>query len=70
MAEQEAVDALTAAVGQVSTDLASASATIQAELNTLKAEIAAGTPPNLEALTTAIDALDPAVQALGALKPA
>ena len=70
MSQQEAIDTLTAAVGQVSTDLATATSTIQTELNTLKSEIAAGNPPNLEALTTAIDALDPAVNALAALKPA
>jgi hypothetical protein len=66
MATQEQVDALTAAVGTVSADLATAKTTIQAEIDKL-----AGEHPqvNLEALTTAVDALDPAVQALDQLKP-
>ena len=69
LSTQEQVDALTTAVGQVSADLVTAKETIQAELNKLETEVAAGNPPNLTALTEAVAALDPAVNALDALQP-
>lgn len=66
MATQEQVDALTAAVSKVSGDLATAKTTIQAEIDRLAGEHPA---VNLEALTAAVNALDPAVQALDTLAP-
>lgn len=70
LSEQAEVDALTTQLGTVSADLATAQTTIQTELNELQTKITAGEPPNLEALKTAVAALDPAVQAVAALKPA
>jgi hypothetical protein len=67
MSEQEQVDALEAAVAKVADDLATATTTLQDELNTL-AEQNPGV--DLTALTAAIGNLDPAVEALAALKPA
>lgn len=66
MSEQEQVGALETAVTQVATDLAAARTTLQAELDALAA---ANPGVDLSRLTTAVEALDPAVQALVALKP-
>lgn len=70
LSETEAVNALEAAVAKVAEDLGTATSTIQTELNTLQEQITAGTPPDLTNLTTAVAALDPAVEVLAALKPA
>lgn len=67
MSEQEQVNTLETAVAQVATDLGTAQTTLQTELNELKA---ANPAVNLTKLTAAVDALDPSVQALAALKPA
>jgi predicted nucleic acid-binding Zn-ribbon protein len=69
MAEQENVAALETAVAQVATDLATAKGTLQTELNELQAKINEGQPVDLTKLTEAVNGLDPAVQALTALKP-
>lgn len=66
MSEQEQADALETAVTRVATDLATAQHTLQVELDALAA---ANTGVDLSKLTTAVAALDPAVQALAALKP-
>lgn len=63
---QAAIDALTAQSGQVASDLAAARVTLQAELDALAA---ANPALNLAGLQAAVSALDPSVQALGALKP-
>lgn len=66
MSTQADVDALTAAVNQVSTDVATAQTTLQAEID----KLAAANPAlDLSGLTAAVGALDPAVQALDALAP-
>ena len=44
MGEQEQVNALETAVGQVATDLATAQSTLQTELNELQAQVNAGQP--------------------------
>lgn len=67
--EQGQVDALTAQIGTVATDLTATSTKIQTELDALEAQIAAGVQPDLTALTAAVAPLDSAVQALGALAP-
>src|ERR1035438_7724860 len=64
--EQEQVSALEAAVAQVATDLATAQTTLQTELDQL---VIANPGVDLSKLTSAVGALDPAVQALAALKP-
>ena len=66
MATQEQVDALTASIAQVSQDLASSSAAIQAELDALKS---ANPSLDLSALEAAVAPLDDAVKAVGALTP-
>jgi hypothetical protein len=66
MSEQEQVGTLETAVAQVAADLATATSTLQTELN----EFAAANPGvDLTKVTAAVEALDPAVQALAALKP-
>lgn len=70
MSQQEQVDAVTAGLAAVGGKLTEAEATLQAELNTLKSEIAAGNPPNLSGLEAAASALTPEVEAVAALKPA
>jgi wobble nucleotide-excising tRNase len=69
MNENEQVTALETAVGKVAEDLATAKTTLQTELDELQTKINEGQPVDLTKLTAAVDALDPAVQALGALKP-
>jgi len=69
MSEQEQVGALETAVAKVGEDLATTRSTLQDELNTLQAQINAGEQPNLANLTAAVATLDPAVEALAALKP-
>jgi prefoldin subunit 5 len=66
MATQADVDALTAQIGTVSTDLAKAQTDIQAEIDALSQ---ANPALNLDALTAAVAQLDPAVQALDQVKP-
>ena len=66
MGTQADVDAITTAIGQVETDLKASSDAIQAELD----QLAAANPGvDLTALRSAVSGLDPAVQAIGALKP-
>lgn len=69
MAQQEEIDALVASVAAVAADLESDSTTLQAELNKLEEEKAAGQPLNLAGLQSAVSALDPKAKALGALVP-
>lgn len=66
MASQSDVDAITAELGSVATDLASTQVTLQAELDAL-----AAANPNVDvtALKAAADALDPSVQKLATLVP-
>lgn len=66
MATQADVDAITAAVGQVATDLETARAKLQAEIDTLAA---ANPAVDVTALQAAVAPLDASVQALGALTP-
>ena len=66
MASQQDVDAITTAIGQVETDLKSSSAAIQTELDALAT---ANPSVDLTGLRSAVSGLDPAVQAIGALKP-
>lgn len=66
MATQADVDALTVAVGQISTDLATAQTELQAEIDSLSA---ANPGLDLTALQAAVAPVDEAVQQLGALKP-
>lgn len=65
-ATQADVDALTAQVQQVATDLTSASSTLQTEIDNL-----ANANPGVDvsALRAAIEPLDAQAQALGALTP-
>src|ERR1700685_2049345 len=63
---QTEIDARTAAVGQVASDLEADATTIQAELDKLTE---AEPSLDLSALTTAVAALDPKAKALGALVP-
>jgi hypothetical protein len=67
MSTQAQADADTQAILQSLTDLATSSAAIQTELNTL-ADANPGI--DLTALTAAVGQLDPAVQAVGKLVPA
>jgi len=66
MATQADVDALTASVDQVATDLATARTTLQQEIDSLAQQ---NPGLDLSALTAAVAPIDQAVQALGALKP-
>lgn len=66
MSTQAQVDALTAAVAQVSADLATASETLQAEIDNLAN---ANPAIDLSALTAAVEPLDAAVNALDSLAP-
>ena len=66
MSTQADVDALTVAVTQISTDLATASTTLQAEIDKL---VAANPALDLTALTAAIAPIDAAVNALDTLAP-
>ena len=66
MATQTDVDALTTAVGQVSTDLATAQTTLQAEIDSLAA---ANPALDLTALQAAVAPVDAAAVALAGLKP-
>jgi hypothetical protein len=66
MSEQEQVGALETAVTKVAEDLTTATSVLQAELN----DLAANNPGvDLTKVTAAVEALDPSVQALAALKP-
>ncbi len=65
-ASQDQINALTAELGTVSTDLANATAVLQSELDGL---VAANPGVDITALQAAADALDPAVQKLAALAP-
>lgn len=67
MNEAEQLAALEAGPTQVATDLATAQSTIQAELNALAL---ANPGIDLSKVTASVTALDTAVQAVGALKPA
>lgn len=64
--EQAQVDALTAQIGTVATDLANAGSKIQMEIDALSA---ANPTVDLTALQAAVAPLDASVQALGALAP-
>jgi hypothetical protein len=66
MATQSEVDAITAELGTVATDLASGQVTLQAEIDSLAA---ANPAVDVTALKEAADALDPAVQKLASLVP-
>lgn len=66
MASQADVDAITAELGQVSTDLVTAQTTLQAEIDALAA---ANPTVDVTALKAAADELDPAVQKLSGLVP-
>ena len=66
MSDQEKVDALTTAVGQIGTNLTAAIGVVQTELNELKAAHPAADFSKLEA---AVNALTPEVEAVNALKP-
>lgn len=70
MSEQEQVNTLETTVAKVATDLTSAKTALQAELDELQTKINEGQPVSLTKLTEAVSALDPAVEALSALKPA
>ena len=63
-ANQQDIDALTAAVNQVAADLATAQTTLQAEIDALAAQ-----GVDVTALQAAVAPLDASVQALGALQP-
>jgi hypothetical protein len=69
VSENEQVAALETTVGKVAEDLAATKTTLQTELNELQTKINEGQPVDLTKLTEAVNGLDPAVQALGALKP-
>jgi ABC-type transporter Mla subunit MlaD len=64
--QQAAIDAITAQLGQVSTDLESARTTLQTEIDNLAA---ANPGVDVTALQNAAAALDPAVQSLAGLTP-
>src|ERR1035437_3194867 len=66
MSTQAQVDALTAELTQVASDLVASSAALQTEIDSLAA---ANPGVSLTALQAAADALDPAVKAIGALVP-
>ena len=66
MATQAEVDAITAELGTVSSDLASASSKLQAEIDALAS---ANPSLDLSALKAAADPLDASVTALGNLVP-
>ena|ERR1035437_7181404 len=66
MSTQAQVDALTAELTQVASDLVASSAALQTEIDSLSA---ANPGVSLTALQAAADALDPAVKAIGALVP-
>jgi uncharacterized protein YaaN involved in tellurite resistance len=57
------VDEVTAALTTLTTDLEGLATAAQAEFAKLEAEVAAGTPPNLDPLKEAIDAIDAKVKA-------
>jgi hypothetical protein len=63
-ANQQDIDALTAAVNQVATDLETAKTSLQAEIDALAAQ-----GVDVTALQAAVAPLDSSVQALGALQP-
>ena len=67
--EKEQLEALEAGLATVATDLAAASSTLQAELNTLQEAVQKGEPVNLSKAIEAAKALDVSAQAVGALKP-
>jgi uncharacterized protein (DUF3084 family) len=66
MSTQADVDALTAQVTQVATDLQTAQTTLQTEIDNLAA---ANPALDLSALQAAVAPLDASVQALGAITP-
>ena len=66
MASQADVDAITAELGQVSTDLSTAQSTLQNEIDNLAA---ANPQVDVSQLKAAADQLDPAVQKLAGLVP-
>lgn len=66
MAAQSDIDAITAQISQVETDLASTQSTLQAEIDQLSQ---ANPQLDLSALQAAVAPLDQQVQALGQLKP-
>lgn len=63
--EQGQIDAITAELTTVQTDLGTAQTTLQTEIDS----IVQGNPPNLDALKAVADQLDPLVQTIAGLKP-
>lgn len=63
--EQGQIDAITAELTTVATDLGTAQTTLQTEIDS----IVAGNPPNLDALTAVAASLDPLVQTVAGLVP-
>jgi hypothetical protein len=57
------VEDLQASLTTLTTDLSGLAATAKAEFAKLEAEVAAGTPPNLDPVKEAIDAIDASVKA-------
>lgn len=64
MASQEEIDALTAELGQVATDLQSGIAAVQTEIDNLASQ-----GVNVTNLKAAADSLDPLAQRVGSLTP-